>query len=180
MVFGKFQLHSEEGESLLEFDMSELTNTAGTHANHNIAEGTECVVQGPPAASLGASSGGLKAATSKTPKETASSDDSESEDEEPKAKRAKIAIIKPQTGKKSKQPIMPKSEPPPRGKAAKATKAAAAKAAKVKPESKSSPSTKVQSTIGGRRFTINESSSEEKFDETKLLQDIAALTLENA
>ncbi len=50
IVFGKYQLHGEEGSGQYDVNQATFINSTGTHATQDIAKGADCVLQQPPAA----------------------------------------------------------------------------------------------------------------------------------
>ena len=176
VVFGKYQLHGEEGVGHFDTDQSKFIESKGTNTDHEIREGTDCVVQKPPASSGGLSSGGLAAASEDQPTEPSSED---STDEAPDPKRQKL-----QTGIRSKVPVEPKVQVTPKSTKSKTEKSAPRKDTKAEDatEIKSSPSTRIiSSATGVNRFAIDDSDSEETQDNVKdLLNQIENLKLEKA
>ena len=175
VIFGKYQLHGDEGAGVFDIDQSEFVESRGTNADHEIQEGRDCVVQQPPVSSGGLSSGGLAVAS----KDQAAPSSGDSTDEEPSPKRQKV-----QTGIKSKTPVQPKVRVTP--KTAKSATATSTPAKEPKTEDDKdpnpSPSTRIiSSATGGKRFAIDESDSEETPDNVKdLLAQVESLKLENA
>jgi hypothetical protein len=97
VVFGKYQLHGEEGASHFDIDQSAFIDSAGTHAAHDIREGAECIVQEP--SSLSSNTAAIN--------EAAPTDDAAppgNNDNTPKIN----------TGKKSKVPVFPKGSKEPK------------------------------------------------------------------
>ena len=113
VVFGKYQLHGDEGNAEYDIDQSEFVGAEETNATHDVQDGTDCIVQKPPVTLKAAASG---SGSSAQPKRKA--DDAEEEPAPKKlqvGRRAKIPVTpksaskKPQAGRPAKIPVTPKS-----------------------------------------------------------------------
>lgn len=67
IIFGKYQLHGEEGTGHFDIDQSSFIDSTGTNATHDIREGATCIVQEPPAFASKLSSDGLTATAAPSP-----------------------------------------------------------------------------------------------------------------
>ena len=62
-MFRKYQLYREEGSLVYNIDQSDFVDSIEINTTHNIQEGTNYIVQKPPASSKGLSSGSLAEAS---------------------------------------------------------------------------------------------------------------------
>ena len=121
VIFNRYQLHGDEGNSSFAIDQSKFMQTDGINTTHEILEGADCVVQEPPVSSGGLSSGGLQAAKSNdntVPSEsnndnnTVPSDNSTSDgagEEEIPAKRQKVSEVRVSAPKRGARKVKRKA-----------------------------------------------------------------------